>query len=436
MLAAGVSAAIDAIESADLVAGQVLRALAGRPDFAIVFSCEPHADELAGQMARLGEAFGAPPMIGVAASGVIGRDVELESGTGLAVLAGRLPGVRIAPIDGRGAIRDEQSPHALAKALHADEDQRGLIVMIDPYSVPVESLLERIEHARQAAGVSIKDSPLIGGLASAGHAPGENRLFAGESLQKDGLIGLSFSGPVLFEAIAAQNCRPVGPAMMVTRAKRTMIQQLDGEPATTRLDDAIAALGPKDRRLARSQMLLGLFDDGASVAVGRGGAVIRPIAAFRRETGDIAVHADVGPGRMIRLHVRDAASASADLGMLLDGQRLGGAPLGALAFVSGGRGSSLFGASGYDARAITGAFAPPEPGEQSARSGRTIDPQKAILPLAGMFCAGQIGRLGARSRLLGETLCAAVLRAPAPPDGRIDRASDKRAPDAGSVDDA
>jgi small ligand-binding sensory domain FIST len=86
-------------------------------------------------------------------------------------------------------------------------------------------------------------------------------------------------------------------------------------------------------------------------------------------------------GRTVQLHVRDAQSADEDLRLLLEEVS---APVeGALLFTCNGRGSRLFPAPSHDVQAI----------------------EKAVgqVPVAGFFCAGEIGPVGGRNFLHGFT---------------------------------
>ena len=80
-----------------------------------------------------------------------------------------------------------------------------------------------------------------------------------------------------------------------------------------------------------------------------------------------------------RFQVRDAASASEDLAEVFTHRQAAGA----LAFSCNGRGARLFGEPDHDASLITEAL--------------------DAAPLAGMFCAGEIGPVGGTNHTHGFT---------------------------------
>jgi small ligand-binding sensory domain FIST len=82
--------------------------------------------------------------------------------------------------------------------------------------------------------------------------------------------------------------------------------------------------------------------------------------------------------------VRDAASADEDLRHLIGAV---GRPAGALLFTCNGRGSHLFGTPDHDAGIVASSLG---------------------APLAGFFCAGELGPVGGRNFLHGFTASLAL----------------------------
>jgi small ligand-binding sensory domain FIST len=95
-------------------------------------------------------------------------------------------------------------------------------------------------------------------------------------------------------------------------------------------------------------------------------------------------------GQTIRFHVRDAATADEELRTLLEQEvsEQRGKPSGALLFTCNGRGSRLFPTPDHDARLVS-----------SYLGGA---------PLAGLFCAGELGPVGGKNFLHGFTASLAV----------------------------
>jgi small ligand-binding sensory domain FIST len=104
------------------------------------------------------------------------------------------------------------------------------------------------------------------------------------------------------------------------------------------------------------------------------------------ETGALQVGELVRVGQTVRLQVRDGASADEDLRAALG--RLPSDPAGVLLFTCNGRGTNMFDAPDHDARALDEAF--------------------GGAPVAGFFCAGEIGPVGRRNFVHGFTATMAV----------------------------
>jgi small ligand-binding sensory domain FIST len=101
----------------------------------------------------------------------------------------------------------------------------------------------------------------------------------------------------------------------------------------------------------------------------------------------------------IRLHVRDANTAREDLELLLAPQEFDGRAAGALLFSCNGRGKGLFGVPDRDITTLQRALGPD-------------------VPIAGMFCAGEIGPVGDRNFLHGHTASIAIVRPRTAADAR------------------
>ena len=119
----------------------------------------------------------------------------------------------------------------------------------------------------------------------------------------------------------------------------------------------------------------------------RGDFLIRGVIGADRETGAIAVGAEVEVGTTVRFQVRDAASADEDLQATLAGRR---AEAGLL-FTCNGRGSHLFGQPDHDTS--------------------TVQTHLGPIPLAGMACAGEFCPVGGRNHLHGFTASVALFPA-------------------------
>jgi small ligand-binding sensory domain FIST len=199
--------------------------------------------------------------------------------------------------------------------------------------------------------------------------------------------------------------------MVVTKARANLVQQLGGQPAMTAVQSVIHELDDAQRELLRNGLFIGCVRDEYRERFGRGDYLIRNVMAADEQTGAIAVGELMRVGQTVRLHVRDARTATEDLEMLLDAQKLHDRPLGAMLLTCNSRGRNLFGESHRDVKTVSRAFAPFVGGEEMAKGGEPIDSNAPMLPLAGFFAAGEIGPIGDRSYLHGHSACLALFRA-------------------------
>ena len=365
--------------------GQVLEALGGeRPDLALLFVTPAHVSSLAEAAETVVSALDPGVLLGAAAVSVIGGPREVESGPALSLWAGRTGPVNplhleIAPGPAGPTFRGwpEEVP----------ADASVLVLLADPFTVPVDDVLARV--AEQRPGL-----PVVGGLASAARAPGENRLVLDKEILTSGAVG-AFLGPgVTIETIVSQGCRPVGPPVVVTRAEANVIFEMAGKPATETLREVAANLPDSDRELLARHVHLGRVIDERKVDFERGDFLVRNIYAASPELGYLAVGDVVEVGANTQFHVRDAETADEDLRQLLSGRRADAA----LVFTCNGRGTNLFDGPDHDARMV-------------------VDSLGGGAPVAGMFCAGELGPVGGRNFLHGFTASVVLLTGDEPGSG-------------------
>jgi small ligand-binding sensory domain FIST len=180
--------------------------------------------------------------------------------------------------------------------------------------------------------------------------------------------------------------------MTVTAVEGNLISELASTPALERLREAISELEPDERDLAAEGLLLGVVIDENQPDYRRGDFLVRPIVGVDPDSGALAFADRVRVGQTVRLHVRDAGSASDDLreALVARAEALGveGAA-GALLFTCNGRGAHMFKRPDHDAELV------------DAELGA---------PAGGFFCAGEIGPVGGRNFLHGFTASVLLLR--------------------------
>jgi small ligand-binding sensory domain FIST len=366
------------VEATAEVIGEVLDRVGPRPDLAALFVTAAHVSHL-GEIVRTVEAVLAPAaLVGTTAVSVLARAREVEEQPAIALWAGT-PGpveaVRLAVVRGiDGALLTGLEPGRVAEA-------GTLVLLADPLSFPVDDVVDVL--AREAPHLTV-----IGGMASAGLAPGANRFVLDGDVHADGAVGVLVPPDRAVTTVVSQGCRPIGDPFVVTRAEGNVIAEIGGTPALVRLDQLFAGLGERDRELVQQGLHIGRVVDEHQADFGRGDFLVRNVIGADRSTGAIAIGDVVPVGATVQFHVRDAASADEDLHGLLSGVRGDGA----LVFTCNGRGTRLFGRPDHDAElvaAVVGGAA------------------------AGMFCAGEIGPVGRRSFVHGFTASLAIFR-----DGR------------------
>ncbi|HVC70540.1 MAG TPA: FIST N-terminal domain-containing protein [Acidimicrobiales bacterium] len=361
------------------VAGEILDRFGERPDLAFVFVTPPFAGALEDAVAAIDDILHPLVLLGAAAESVVGPHREVEQTAAVSLFAARtgplLPMALTAVDDpGRGEVVGGW-PDEIAFVPQA------LLLMADPYSFPAERFLGWL-------GSRYPGLPVVGGMASAGHGPGGNRLAMGRRVSASGAVGVLLGPGVGVETVVSQGCRPFGQPVMVTRSDGNVILELAGTPALERLvAQAQGALTEEEVALLEMGGLqLGRVIDEHRECFGRGDFLLRSVLGADRASGAIAV-GDVMPvGTTVQFHLRDARTADEDLHVLLKGRQADGA----LVFTCNGRGSRLFDEPHHDVRVLTDLLGP--------------------VPLAGYFAAGEIGPVGGQNFVHGFTASIALLR--------------------------
>jgi small ligand-binding sensory domain FIST len=253
----------------------------------------------------------------------------------------------------------------------------------DPFSSPVDDVL-------QAFNTAYHGIPIVGGMASGALRQFGNALLLNDQVTNLGLVGVSLAGPVDIDLIVSQGCRPIWRPFRVTAAQKNMVFSLDGKPPLTWIQELIPELSEEDRALMQSGLFVGRAVRGTLETLGRGDFLIRGVIGVDRQSGAIAIADSVVEGEVIQFHLRDAMTAQEDLEMMLIPQMFCDPPSGALLFSCNGRGIKLY---DYPDGDIT-----------------IVQKNLQGVPLAGFFCAGEIGPIGAENYLHGHTASMVIFR--------------------------
>jgi len=346
----------------------------------------PHFAEVIPMIAeRLREAFHPQVLIGCTAEGVIGSEHEIEQQPAISLLAGNLPGVKLDAfslhnLTWQSTHRDVQT---FAETLASADEMRLAILLADPFSTPVDALLDAFNTYR--AGV-----PVIGGIASGATQAGGNTLLLNDHTHHNGAVGVAISGAVSVDVIVSQGCRPIGKPLNVTAVKENVILGLEGEPPLSCIQDVVDGLSDEDRELLQNGIFVGRAINPRQDMLGRGDFLIRAVMGVDPQSGAIVVGDEIEEGEMIQFHIRDAETAEEDLDMMLAPQGFYDPPCGGFLFSCNGRGTRLYDHPNGDIR--------------------TIRQSLGLIDLAGFFCAGEIGPIRGRNFLHGHTASMVLFR--------------------------
>lgn len=365
-------------------AARVRASLGAAADLAAVFISPALARDPDAVLGPVHDALAPRALVGCTGEAVIGTGREVEGRPAVVVWGARLPGARIDTFE--AVAREDADGGVVYPGWPEDPPDAGSrvhIVLADPFTFPMEPLLA----SRGRAGGR---APLVGGLASGGQAAGEHVLFVDRSWTAEGAVGVVVSG-VPVRVGVSQGCAPIGPEMVVTEAgEGGVVYALAGRPALAKLEQVLEELDPATRALAADGLLMGLVVDENRPDYRRGDFLIRGILGADPDSGAVVMGERVRVGQTVRLHVRDAASATDDLRSTLRSacDALARPPAGVLLFSCNGRGTHMFPHADHDASLV---------------AHETSD-----AAIAGLFCNGEIGPVGGRSFMHGFTATMAV----------------------------
>jgi len=380
-----VSERADAVGAADQASAALLEALGGPPDLAFLFCADTYAAEYARLAERVVAGLGGGLLVGCSGRSVIGAGREIEGRPAVSLLGARLPKVSLKPVrlGGDGFPRGAE---AWREAFELPPDPApSFVLLADPWSCDAESLVRQLDADFPA-------SAKVGGLASGAAQPGENALFLGHRVHRDGLVGVALAGDLAVDSVVAQGCRPIGHPLFVTRCRGQLLVELDGRPPIECLRELFEHGSPRDRALMQSALFLGIEMRPELSEYRRGDFLIRNLAGADPESGVLAVAAALREGQVVQFHLRDAQTSAEDLEERLAGYRPGGGgpPSGALLFSCLGRGAPLYGRPDHDSEVFR----------------RHL----GAVPLGGFFCNGEIGPVGERTFLHGYTSAFGIFR--------------------------
>ncbi len=399
--ASAISGESDAAEAADEVFSSIQGQMEGREvDIVVLFAGAAHKNGLHHVNRLLKEIVNPKHSIGVTGGGVIGSGHELEHSEGLAAIAASLgdvrlrvfcqddlnwPAVKANPgqlrrnLLGLGA-RGSGSLLGMEETEEGTEDEveepKAVLLFADPFSVPIVNFLPALNAA-------IPGTPIVGGLASGGVGPGENRLICDGEVLLEGTVGVVLSGDIGVETIVSQGCKAFGKPWVITKARHNLIQEIGGIAVMKAIQKMAEDMEERDRDLLQHGLFVGRVINEYKDRFGRGDFLIRNIVAADQQAGYLAVSDLVRVGQTIQFHVRDKETAKEDMELLLQAHALGGTPAGGILCTCNGRGKAMF--------------------EKPNAESKIISDALGSFPIAGFFAGGEIGPIGGENFLHGFT---------------------------------
>jgi small ligand-binding sensory domain FIST len=402
--AAALSTAPQALQAAAEVCALARAQLQGPPaDLAFVFFSTHHAGA-ADEVARTVRRELAPHcLLGCVGEAIIGNDREVESGPALSLWLARWSrAVTMSPFhlvlertaDGPSLFGwpDELALGAADLSPGPSTEfpvppRAAALVLGDPFTFPVDRFLRRMNE--DARGV-----PVLGGMASGIHGPGECRLLLNDEVQRQGAVGVLLQGDLGLRSIVSQGCRPIGKHMVITRAEDNVIYELGGKTPLAQLQELWPTLTAREQRLFQQGLHIGRVLNEYRGEFQRGDFLIRNVRGLERDSGALVITERVRVGQTVQFQVRDAATADEDLHALLqlDVSAHDRPAAGALLFSCNGRGTRLFSEANHDALAV----------RQEA----------GAIPLAGLFAQGELGPVAGQNFIHGFTASVALFEGP------------------------
>ncbi|BEV35624.1 FIST N-terminal domain-containing protein [Synechococcus sp. M16CYN] len=372
----------------------------GNADLALVFVSTGYASDLPRLLPMLQTSLHARHWIGCAGGGVVGTQPngsasELEQVPALSVTLLSLAGAEIKT----SILRPDQLPDLDGASqnwqdwvgIHPD-DSRSQIVLIDPTCRSINDLISGLDYAYPRA-------EKIGGIAAPHNAPHGSLLIGNRVVT--GAVVCSIGGDWFLDTVVAQGCRPIGPVFAIEQVQSNILLELnDGTTKASPvacLQRVLANLSEPEREQVRHSLFLGIerrdLQLPSAGVRGKGSAfLVRNLIGVDPINGAVAVAERMRAGQNVQFHLREAeASRQGALALLTQRMTEAAAPITfGLLMACFGRGQGLFGTPNGDINLA-----------------RSLMPN---LPVAGVFCNGEIGPVAGTTHLHGYTACWGLLR--------------------------
>ncbi len=369
-------------------------------DLAIVFASTDFASDLNRLLPILQSRLKAAHWVGCVGGGVIGTNsqgnsLEIEREPALSVTLLRLPGAYLQPFElDLKSLPDLDGPSQSWKDWVGIEPEKctSMLLFVDPSSIGINDLLSGLDYA-------YPNAVTLGGIAGPHNAP-HGSLFLNDRVVK-GAIGLAIGGEWMLEALVAKGCRPIGPVFSIEQCNKNVLLELSHKeqrdsPAAF-LQQVLSNLSEEERDMVRDSLFLGvecsdLVISGVGSPRAQATFLVRNLIGIDPTNGAVAVADRLRAGQNVQFQLREAESSRQQAEQLLKASlnRFDEPPLCGLLFACLGRGTSLYGSLNGDV----------------AIAREVINE----LPIAGVFCNGEIGPVGVATHIHAYTACWGLLR--------------------------
>jgi small ligand-binding sensory domain FIST len=349
-------------------------------DLALLFASPTYGPALPGMVRTAYRESGASVLLGCSGQAIIGTSREIEGAPAVSLLRLALPGTRLS-----SAYVTQGELGAAGPLGGLEQAANGVLAFADPFHLDTEALLGRLQ-------ADYRGTTVVGGLASGDHHARATSVFLNGVVYAEGAALVGLAGAARLHAVVSQGCTPIGRPWTITAARQNVLEHIGNRPAYEVLVETVRALPQDVQRRARGNLFVGLAMDEYRADFQRGDFLIRNLLGADTERGMLAVGAQVRVGQTLQFQLRDRTAADEDLRELLDSAALaldGQRPAAALLCACNGRGAGLFGQPDHDADALAARFGP--------------------LPVAGLFCNGEIGPVGGSLFLHGYTASIALI---------------------------
>lgn len=370
---------------------------AGPADLALVFAAASFASDLPRLLPLLSEQLQAEHWLGCLGGGVVGTDPsgtphELENKPALSVTLLNLPGATLQPfaID-TDTLPDLDGPADPWRALlgGGEDPSASMLLLVDPSCPRINDLISGLDYA-------CPEAMKLGGIAGQHSAPHGSLLFEGQVVR--GAVGCLIGGAWQLDPVVAQGCRPIGPVFDVEQAQRNVVLEVSQGQArrspVAALQAILTDLSPEERELVKHSLFLGVgrssFSLDSAEPDGPTAFLVRNLIGVDPRNGAVAVAERMRVGQQVQFQLRDATASRQELRQLLNRQQSRQPePLATLLFACLGRGAGLYGEPDGDVNLCRETF--------------------AQVPIAGVFCNGEIGPVAGNTHLHGYTASLAFL---------------------------